>query len=323
MGKSLGIPDLGTKIQPRDELLPAVQSSPAGRLFDDSGSLSALGDTSGRHSGLPGKTGGASRECQGVGVVLNASVDTSPSRREADTLDRFSVGFTPILVRSSAAPDTLDVVLRPESINGEEGQGGERQCADVPAFSSRSESTGGAGEAGGNGSSSSVTSISSSGSAAKSTSSDLTKGRKRVVVLGSGWGAVSFLKAIDARAYDVTIISPRNFFLFTPLLPSVTTGVVEGRSIAEPIRRILWRHGSTARFLEAECTAIDPDSKTLSCRAPANLPPPLPVRTKPTVGGGEEVEKEGAVQLLVQMVLLVVLLVVMLRVRRDERGLCV
>ncbi|CAI7904675.1 unnamed protein product [Closterium sp. NIES-54] len=116
--------------------------------------------------------------------------------------------------------------------------------------------------------------------------------RKRVVVLGSGWGAVSFLKAIDAHGYDVTLISPRNFFLFTPLLPSVTTGVVEGRSIAEPIRRILLRHGSSARFLEAECTAIDPASKTLSCRAPAALPPPLPVPTVAKVGGQEEGDGE-------------------------------
>ncbi|GJP49140.1 hypothetical protein CLOM_g8391, partial [Closterium sp. NIES-68] len=45
------------------------------------------------------------------------------------------------------------------------------------------------------------------------------------------------------------------------------------------------RHGSTARFLEAECTTIDPITKTLSCRAPANLPPPLPLPTVSTIAG--------------------------------------
>jgi hypothetical protein len=42
--------------------------------------------------------------------------------------------------------------------------------------------------------------------------------RERIVVLGTGWGAVSFLKTIDTNLYDVTVISPRNYFLFTPML---------------------------------------------------------------------------------------------------------
>ena len=36
--------------------------------------------------------------------------------------------------------------------------------------------------------------------------------------------------------YDVVIVSPRNHFLFTPLLPSTTVGTIEFRSIIEPIR---------------------------------------------------------------------------------------
>ena len=64
-------------------------------------------------------------------------------------------------------------------------------------------------------------------------------GRPRVVVVGSGWGAISFLKALPrdvADRVDVTIISPRNYFLYTPLLPAVATGTVEERSIVEPVR---------------------------------------------------------------------------------------
>jgi hypothetical protein len=45
------------------------------------------------------------------------------------------------------------------------------------------------------------------------------KGQKeKVVVLGTGWGAASYLKTLDAEKYDVTVVSPRNFFLFTPML---------------------------------------------------------------------------------------------------------
>lgn len=63
--------------------------------------------------------------------------------------------------------------------------------------------------------------------------------KKRVVVLGTGWAGTSFLKNLNNSSYDVQVISPRNYFAFTPLLPSVTCGTVEARSIVEPIRRIV------------------------------------------------------------------------------------
>lgn len=63
--------------------------------------------------------------------------------------------------------------------------------------------------------------------------------KKRVVVLGTGWAGTSFLKNLKNPSYEVQVISPRNFFAFTPLLPSVTVGTVEARSIVEPIRNIV------------------------------------------------------------------------------------
>jgi NADH:ubiquinone reductase (non-electrogenic) len=62
--------------------------------------------------------------------------------------------------------------------------------------------------------------------------------KKKVVVLGTGWAGTSFLKNLDNSSYDVHVVSPRNYFAFTPLLPSVTCGTVEARSIVEPIRTI-------------------------------------------------------------------------------------
>ena len=38
---------------------------------------------------------------------------------------------------------------------------------------------------------------------------------------------------------DVTLVSPRNYFLYTPLLPAAATGTVEERSIVEPVRKML------------------------------------------------------------------------------------
>jgi len=62
--------------------------------------------------------------------------------------------------------------------------------------------------------------------------------RKKVVVLGTGWAATSFMKNLDSPKYEVQVVSPRNYFAFTPLLPSVTCGTVEARSIVEPVRNI-------------------------------------------------------------------------------------
>jgi NADH:ubiquinone reductase (non-electrogenic) len=74
---------------------------------------------------------------------------------------------------------------------------------------------------------------------------------------GTGWGAVSLLKKLDTENYNVIIISPRNFFLFTPLLPSCTTGTIEIRSIMEPIRNIMRHKKASVKFYEAEATKID------------------------------------------------------------------
>lgn len=62
--------------------------------------------------------------------------------------------------------------------------------------------------------------------------------KKKVVLLGTGWAGASFLKDLSNSSYEVQVISPRNYFAFTPLLPSVTCGTVEARSVVEPIRNI-------------------------------------------------------------------------------------
>lgn len=60
------------------------------------------------------------------------------------------------------------------------------------------------------------------------------------------------------------MVSPRNFFLFTPLLPSCTTGTVEHRSIMEPIRSIIRNKEASVTYYEAEATTVDYDNKKLT-----------------------------------------------------------
>ena len=90
------------------------------------------------------------------------------------------------------------------------------------------------------------------------------RARPRVVVLGTGWGAAALLRALDLEAFDVTIVSPRNYFLFTPMLAGSAVGTVEFQSITEPIRRIVGEH---ANYLEATATAIDCEKKTVGCQS--------------------------------------------------------
>ncbi|XP_030459566.1 external alternative NAD(P)H-ubiquinone oxidoreductase B2, mitochondrial-like [Syzygium oleosum] len=91
--------------------------------------------------------------------------------------------------------------------------------------------------------------------------------KKKVVVLGTGWAATSFLKNLKSSSYEVDVVSPRNYFAFTPLLPSVTNGTVEARSIVEPIRNIVNKKGPHCEYREAECYKIDAEKKKVYCQS--------------------------------------------------------
>ncbi|KAK9466943.1 hypothetical protein V1512DRAFT_207541 [Lipomyces arxii] len=79
--------------------------------------------------------------------------------------------------------------------------------------------------------------------------------KPHLVVLGSGWGAVAVLKNVNPEDYHITVISPRNHFLFTPMLPCATVGTLEFRSLVEPIRRIVT--SVNGHYLEASAEKIE------------------------------------------------------------------
>ncbi|KAL9453505.1 hypothetical protein AB3S75_009165 [Citrus x aurantiifolia] len=91
--------------------------------------------------------------------------------------------------------------------------------------------------------------------------------KKRVVLLGTGWAGISFLKDLDVSSYDVQVVSPQNYFAFTPLLPSVTCGTVEARSIAEPVRNIVKKRSAEIQFWEAEAIKIDAAKNEVFCKS--------------------------------------------------------
>lgn len=81
------------------------------------------------------------------------------------------------------------------------------------------------------------------------------KDKPRLVILGTGWGSIALLKKLNPGDYHVTVVSPTNYFLFTPMLPSATVGTLGLRSLVEPVRRIIDRvHG---HFLKASATDVE------------------------------------------------------------------
>ena len=93
--------------------------------------------------------------------------------------------------------------------------------------------------------------------------SDKDHGRKRLVILGTGWGSYSVLRNINKKLFDVSVVSPRNHFLFTPLLASTAVGTLEFRSIIEPVRNVGFRNEHD--FHLSRAVGIDSSRQTVNC----------------------------------------------------------
>lgn len=83
--------------------------------------------------------------------------------------------------------------------------------------------------------------------------------KPKLVILGSGWASVGLLKNLHKGDYDVTVISPQNYFLFTPLLPSAATGTLEVKSLMASIRKIVG--AVSGHYLEARADKIEFEEK--------------------------------------------------------------
>lgn len=87
----------------------------------------------------------------------------------------------------------------------------------------------------------------------------------KLVCLGTGWGNIAMLKSLNEGEYNVSVVSPSNYFLFTPMLPSGTVGTLELRSLVEPVRRIITRlHG---HFMKARAVDVDFSHKLVEIAA--------------------------------------------------------
>ena len=80
--------------------------------------------------------------------------------------------------------------------------------------------------------------------------------KKRVLILGGGFGGIEIARRLDTRKYEVLLIDKHNYFTFQPLLYQVATGGLEPDSVAYPLRKILSKNNKVL-FRLAEVQKID------------------------------------------------------------------
>lgn len=96
----------------------------------------------------------------------------------------------------------------------------------------------------------------------------------RVLILGGGFAGVATARAlsrIGAGDVEVTLVSRQNFMLFTPMLPEVAGGSINGHDIMQPLRAALRdRRGfpSLSRFELGEAIGVDVNRRTVTVRDP-------------------------------------------------------
>lgn len=80
---------------------------------------------------------------------------------------------------------------------------------------------------------------------------------QRVVILGAGFAGTAVARALERRArpgeVSVTLANRENYTLFTPMLPEVSSGAIEPRHIAPPLRALLHK----SQFEMGEVESVD------------------------------------------------------------------
>lgn len=87
-----------------------------------------------------------------------------------------------------------------------------------------------------------------------------TGGRRRIVIVGGGFGGLSAAKTLMNSDVDVTLIDRTNHHLFQPLLYQVATAALSPGDVAQPIRSIL-RSSRNLHVVMTTVTNIDTQRK--------------------------------------------------------------
>ncbi len=87
----------------------------------------------------------------------------------------------------------------------------------------------------------------------------------KILILGGGFGGVNVLKSIQNKFKNdsnirISIVSQDNYFLYTPMLPQVSSGLIHPSDITVPIRKLC----KQAEFYHAEISFIDLKQKLVT-----------------------------------------------------------
>jgi NADH:ubiquinone reductase (H+-translocating) len=114
--------------------------------------------------------------------------------------------------------------------------------------------------------------------------SDSSGNRKKVVVVGGGFGGVRAAQALAKADLDVTLVDRTNHHLFQPLLYQVATGILSPGLIAPALRRVMKKHDNI-RTLLAEVYDIDTARKVVRAGTPTEEELDLPYDYLVVAGG--------------------------------------
>jgi NADH:ubiquinone reductase (H+-translocating) len=85
-------------------------------------------------------------------------------------------------------------------------------------------------------------------------------GRRRVVIVGAGFGGLTAAKLLAKSGLPITLIDRHNYHLFQPLLYQVATAALSPADIASPIRSIVSRNRNVNVIL-ANVSGVDLDHR--------------------------------------------------------------
>jgi len=88
--------------------------------------------------------------------------------------------------------------------------------------------------------------------------------RKRVVIIGAGFGGLWVARELSGSDYDVIIIDKNNYHTFLPLLYQVSAAEIEPEQIASPVRFIV-RNFANVRFIRGQVGEIRYRDKVVIC----------------------------------------------------------
>jgi NADH dehydrogenase len=93
----------------------------------------------------------------------------------------------------------------------------------------------------------------------------------KIVVLGGGFAGVAVARRLEKKLRrdeaEIALVSRDNFTLFTPMLPEVSSGGLEPRHVATPVRAQLRR----TTFVLGEIARIDLGAKLVEARHPLTM----------------------------------------------------